>query len=510
MGFGTVIALGMAPLAATPMQANAITVTVITREDERVMRKREARLQKLCRAAPRYRDRLDRLFAGHDTIMLAEIAERLHEGSGGCVRDEMLAIAILDRIVGPDPLRFGDAYRVALLGRYLKARGGADDLARAAELGAMLDLRGDYYRNDLRPEWSADQRRAFIARDDVWSWLDTPGRRAGGKQRRALLDALLDPLSPRRDAARAVELMEAQPNDSREWTRAARLLIDGSDVPADPARAEALLIRAADHDDEAAQLLAPLLGPRLNSADLHTRDAATAHLSRMAAKSTPGGALSRTLLLPYVVARLEADDAGLHIEAVHTLAGYAVHGTEGAVGPVLAWIDGALAHGAATEKTTAWSSLARLRARAVPGADAVMTKAIDRQGGLLAGGRLTTAQFRPFIGADDYPARALREKSEGVVEADAILAPDGRVLHVVITRSAAPIFDETVEKLALRRLRVRDVSTFAGRYVRVTLPPIQFRLPACADGSTRAPQVAGAIPVDASYCRQPIVEPVLY
>lgn len=476
----------------------------LTREDKRRIREREAQTRKLCRAAPRYRCRLDRLFAiaKSDRDRLVEAADRLHEGRDGCPRDEEQAIAILDHVVGPDPLSFGNAEIVASLARYLAARGQAADILRVAELGDVLWLLNSRY-GARRPDRSAEERRAFVARGDVWRWLEE--RASAGIPREVMIDALLDPLSPRTDAPRAIALLEAQPYASEEWLRAARLLLSGGAIPVDAARAERLLVRAAPYQDGAAQLLVPILEQRLRSTDAAAHVGAVAQLASLAAKSTPAGAISRTVLAPVFIEQLGADNIAVRAAASDALTSYAELGTQSVAAPLLRWSSRALARGDEAEKAAAWRNLARLRRAGVAGADKAMAAAFARGGGLVAGGRFTASQVKSFVTVNDYPSRALREEVEGIVEIDVIFAPDGRALDAIVTRSAAPALDRMVVELALRRLRLRDIPalagpSFEGRYVRVTLPPVQFRLIPCSTGAGLSPAVAGAMTVNA-VCR---------
>lgn len=507
MSLGLAVALMAAPASISAVPVTVVTVHELTPKEIRERQRRDRQLAALCRKAERYRGDLDKLLAakGADEGSLPEVAWRLWEGEHGCRRDPALAIEVTRRVIDGRALTFAEVDTVAQLERFLDARGDPADLAERDELRRILWVRGDYYGVGDPALGSAEEKRAFIARDDIWVHIDSPGRRDGWKHRTILLEALLDPLSPRHDAMRAVAMIEAG-NDSRDWTRAGRLLLEGKQLPADPARAEALLVRAADYDDAARLLLLPVLAPRLDGADPAAAQAALARLQSWAAKPEPGGAVTRATLWPRLVARLAAPASDDQIAAARDLTQYAVLGAEGDRAPLLRWLDGALRRGGEAEKTASWASLGRLVMKQEPGAEAVMTAAYAREGGLLDGGALQVANFQPFISADDYPARALREESEGVVEAEAVIAPNGRVLHVVVTRSASPTLDEIVQRLVVRRFRLKDKPEFAGRYVRAKLPPIQFRLPSCMTETPRTPAVEAAILVDGDYCRQPILD----
>lgn len=505
MSLGLAVALMAAPASISAVPVTVVTVHELTPKEIRERQRRDRQLAALCRKAERYRGDLDKLLAakGADKGRLPEVAWRLWEGEYGCRRDRALAIDVTRRVLDGRALTFAEVDTVAQLARFLDARGEAADLAERDELRRILWMRGNHYVAGDAPAWSADEKRAFIARDDIWDFVNAAERRGGWFHRSILLDGLLDPLSPRYDAARAVTMMEAG-NDSRDWTRAGRLLLEGEQVPADPARAEALLVRAADYDDAARLLLLPMLAPRLDSPDPAVAQTALARLQSWAAKPEPGGATTRAALWPRLVARLAAPASDDQVAAARDLTQYAVLGAEGDRAPLFRWLDTALRRGSDAEKAASWANLGRLAMKQEPGADAVMAAAYAREGGLLDGGALQVANFQPFITADDYPARALREESEGVVEAEAVIAPNGRVLSVTVTRSASPTLDEIVQRLVVRRFRLKDKPEFAGRYVRATLPPIQFRLPDCVTAAGRTPAVEAAILVDSDFCRKRI------
>lgn len=505
MPFGLAFALMATPVSASAVPVTVITIHDLTRKEIRAMQRRDRQLVRLCRSAARHRGNLDKLLVakGADSDTLSEVAWQLWDGEDGCRRDRALAIDVTRRVIDGKALTFADVDTVAQLVLFLRSRGEPADMTELAELRRMMWVRGDYYGVGASPTWSADEKRDFVARDDIWAFIDSAERREGWKHRAMLLEALLDPLSPRHDAGRAVAMIEAD-NDSRDWTRAARLLLDGNGLPADPARAEALLVRAAPHNDDARLLLLPILAPRLDSADPAVGQAALTLMGTWASRTEPGGAATRALLWPRLVKQLSAPTVDEQRAAAYGLTQYAILGSEGDRRPLFQWLDTALRRGDEAGKAASWANLGRLSMNRVPGAEAVMAAAYERAGGLLDGGALQQGNFLPFITADDYPARAIREESEGIVEAEAVIAPNGRVLHVVVTRSASPTLDEIVQRVVVRRFRLKDKPEFAGHYVRAKLPPIQFRLPNCTPGTERAPAVETAILVDGDYCRPPI------
>ena len=505
MSLGLAFALMATPAAVSAVPVTVVTVHDLTPKEIRALQRRDRQLVRLCRSVARHRGNLDKLLAakGADSDTLSEVASQLWDGEDGCRRDRALAIDVTRRVIDGKALTAADVDAVAQLAMFLRSRGEPADLSELAELRRILWVRGDYYGVGDSPPSSPEEKRAFVARDDVWAFVDTAGRRDGWKHRAILLDALLDPLSPRHDAGRAVAMIEAG-NDSRDWTRAARLLLDGNGLPADPARAEALLVRAAEYDDAARLLLLPILTPRLDSPDPVAAQSALKLMQSWASKTEPGAAAARALLWPRLIKTLSAAAPDGQIDAARDLTQYAVLGAEGDRAPLFRWLDTALRRGSDAEKAASWVNLGRLMMKREPGVDAVIAAAYAREGGLRDGGVLQPANFQPFITADDYPARALREESEGVVEAEAVIAPNGRLLHVVVTRSASPTLDEIVQRLAVRRFRLKDKPEFAGHYVRAKLPPIQFRLPSCGTGADRTPAIEAAILVDSDYCRQPI------
>ncbi len=507
MPFSLAFALMATPVAVSAVPVTVITVHDLTPKEIRAMQRRDRQLVRLCRSAARHRGNLDKLLVakGADSDTLSEVAWQLWDGEDGCRRDRALAINVTRRVIDGKALTFADVDTVAQLVLFLRSRGEPADMTELAELRRMMWVRGDYYGVGDSPTWSADEKRDFVARDDIWAFIDSAERREGWQHRAMLLEALLDPLSPRHDASRAVAMIE-QGNDSRDWTRAARLLLEGRQLPADPVRAEGLLVRAAEYDDAARLLLLPILAPRLDGADPVAAQAALKAMQAWASKTEAGGAATRALLWPRLVKQLSAPAPDGQIAAARDLTQYAVLGVEGDRAPLFRWLDTALRRGSDVEKTASWGNLGRLTMKQEPGAAEVMAAAYARAGGLLDGGALQPGNFQPFITADDYPARALRDESEGVVEAEAVIAPNGRVLHVVVTRSASPTLDEIVQRVVVRRFRLKDKPEFAGHYVRAKLPPIQFRLPSCTTDSARTPAVEAAILVDGDYCRQPVLD----
>ena len=462
------------------------------------MRENRRRDERLCRSAARHRADLARLEAGPDT--LSRIAEYLWRGEGGCRKDPALAIAVLRFAIGDSALAFDDARIVAQLASYLKERSDFRDLAELNELQKILWVRG-YSKGDLAPLWLGTEMRAFVARDDIWTFLSSPRPNGIWAWTEAIrFQALLDPLSPRYAPYEGIAIIE-KGVDSDRWLRGARLLLEGAkDLPPDPVRAEALLMRAAPDKDEARLLLAETLVQRLASPDAAVRAAA---INRFAAWSTakePGTIAIRAALLPALRAQLGAADRDEQRQAVGFLTQYALTDPGADHGALLRWADAALRRGDTADKVAGWRALVSLSDARIAGADRIMAEGFARAGGMVDRGTLRAEDLRRIVTSDDYPARATREKVEGVVDAEVIFSPDGRVLQVIVTKAPPPVLADEVRKTVTRRLRLRPAPD---RYVRARLAPIQFRVTACAVGTERTAAVEGALLVDSSFCPSP-------
>lgn len=107
---------------------------------------------------------------------------------------------------------------------------------------------------------------------------------------------------------------------------------------------------------------------------------------------------------------------------------------------------------------------------------------------------------------NDYPPRSIRESHQGLVESWVIVGQDGRVAQVGIVRAPDLAIANVVSGILQRRLKLKFIA-WPGRYVRVRLPAIQFRIRDC-DGSEAllpregAPQVVGE-----KLCRPETVTP---
>lgn len=95
---------------------------------------------------------------------------------------------------------------------------------------------------------------------------------------------------------------------------------------------------------------------------------------------------------------------------------------------------------------------------------------------------------------DDYPMRALREGQEGIVESWVVVAPNGRAAQVGIVRAPSRLIGELTIGILQRRFRVK-FPQWPGKFVRVKLPPIQYRIGDNCDNNPRAPEIAGTVQV---------------
>lgn len=502
MSLGLALALVAAPAALPFSTVNVITQVTLTPKELRERRRRDAKIARLCRSALHRRDALASLGADADT--LSKIAERLWHGELGCRKNPDLAITVLRFAIGGDPLGFDNLETVTLLARYLNDRADPADHAELLDLEGILWVRGNYYRfrrDNSEPQWSREQKRAFVARDDIWTFLSSPRPNNGPRNGEARFQALLDPLSPRYAPYEGIAIIE-KGFDSNQWMRGARLLLEGAkDLPPDPVRAEALLMRAAPDKDEARRLLAKTLAQRLASPDPAVRAAATTQFAPWSYAKEPGTTAIRATLLPALRAGLAATDSGEQRQAAYLLTQYALTDPGADHGTLLRWADATLRRSDADEKMAGWRSLVRLSDAGIAGADKIMAEGFKRAGGLVDRDTLRAEDMQRVVTSDDYPARARREKIEGVVETEAIFSPDGRVLQVIFANAPPPSLADEVRKVVARRLRLRPAPD---RYVRAKLPPIQFRLPTCVTETERTPAVGGALLVDDSYCPQPL------
>ncbi len=482
-----------------------ITVTTDTIEE---LRKREHVARRewapKCRMVWSKRNDLDTVFAD-PTFKgnISRLAEHIGHGDHGCRKDLALALALMERTAGVIPLLADRNDVLQLIALHDDAKT-PESGRRAIELKRMLWVRGLFYGNEAELGWSEAERLAFVAREDVWAQLNDqkpPAHWAVSK----IAMGLLNPASPRYDAAKGVAFVE---NWSKEQldvyyvTWAARLLIEGQGVASDLPRAEALLWKAAPYDDQPCAMILPLIMPRLESRDASVREAAVASLLQLLREETfgrtPSGCTNpiRTALVPHVAARLGSKDSAAAADSVAQLTEFVVVGNDAATAPLLRWLDRKLTKGGIEEKRLSWQSLARLVRFGSPEGLKLLDTDIERTGGVANLGLLK----QDFITSDDYPSAALRNGEEGVVSLTVIFAPDGRGVQASVTKGASSTLDAAVVGLAIRRLRNPKFADHPGRYVRARLPDIQFRLLGCDKGEAVMPAIPGAVLVDSKLC----------
>jgi hypothetical protein len=138
---------------------------------------------------------------------------------------------------------------------------------------------------------------------------------------------------------------------------------------------------------------------------------------------------------------------------------------------------------------------AKLRIHTVPG-----------WGEVVELGELPEEQFKRVevaFTSNDYPPRSLREGNQGLVEAWVVVGPNGRVAQVGIVRAPDRGIAIEVSGLLQRRIRMK-FDAWPGKFVRVKLPPIQFRIRDC-DGSYAIENVSGGITVDSERDCRPLI-----
>ena len=428
------------------------SIVVVHSESFRKVRKEQWAEIAMCRQILRRQAALDRFLATRElgTSRMNRVAERLWDGEG-CRRDRSLAIRIMEHVVGPEPLRAEPVDAVGRLARYLLARGAGADTERLIELRRVMWLRGANYPGVPPMTWTPGDLRAFVARQDVWTYLNRPDRR----QDQRLFAALSDPESPRFDRERSAALAETD-HASPEWKLSAAQLLLPAAAGSDPAkRAEALLADAAQYSEAARVMFADLLRPRLSSGDRAIRNDAIAHLSAWSGQPTPAGIAARAALTPLFADDLSSPDDGVKTKAVVILTGYVIRGTKEAELPLLRWMERALRGADGPLKNVALRETRRLAAEETPLGKQILSAEYRRHGGLVLAGPVSREQgnLTSIFTDDSYPREAVRAGEEGVVEASAILSPEGSVMAVMITRSASPTLGKTVARLLSRRAR---------------------------------------------------------
>ena len=86
-----------------------------------------------------------------------------------------------------------------------------------------------------------------------------------------------------------------------------------------------------------------------------------------------------------------------------------------------------------------------------------------------------------------------------------MIGPDGRVVLVEVEPSGSPDLDQMVRGIVQRRFR-RTFTEYPGRYVRIKLLPIQFRIQHCDKDEPVTKPVEGAALVDGLSCFQTLIQ----
>ena len=486
-----------------------VPITVITKESIKEDRIRKRQEQAFCRKAQQAKGQIAKL----GSLKKISFDQRLdysyllEAGEDGCPKDLNLAIALAETLVtDQSPWLVSEDYLGRLLD-LLRIRDLPADRNRADELSRYLWVRGNYLAC-VAPTWTIEERRAFVARDDVWAEVSKATDGCSAKFS-LHLEAVLDPLSPHYNPATTVDLLQRS-SSADNWVRAARMLLDGRLVPADLPRAEAILWRAAVHSDEAVLMLIDLHRGDLASTDTAARQTFLVKLLPLVDRTPPRSAAVRERIAPYFVPGLNNPDPQVQIASARLLTRLAQQGTGSAVPPLLAWIEPRLVSSDTSIASQARSLLWLLVNADVAAAQPIMSREYARHGGLVQGGDWTPdpakpVKFQNYITPNDYPTRAMREERTGVVRATAVFGPDGRVFLIEITGSSgSPYLDQAVRSILTRRMR-RLWPENPGRYVRVKLPPIQFRI-SDDDGKFETPPLEGAVQVDGVRLVRPVYD----
>jgi hypothetical protein len=519
LGFSAALLFASASVAAPTTLEMPMPITVISLENLKESRKRQRQMRRewmpVCRRVWGKRNDLDAVFADPKSASNSrQLADRFLYGDYGCRKDLSLALALMERIVSSNQFRFIEdhSFITSLIELHVQAKTAASD-TRAQELKRLLWLRGAFYGNESELSWTPAEKVNFVARRDIWAYLHSQGPDAYWASTK-IASALLSQNSPRYDPAAGISFVEnlSKQRSVNEFViSAARLLIDGKNVSRDLMRAEALLWRIAPYEDTASAMILPLIAPRLNSQDSSQRDAAATSLMKLLPGQSFGRTSSaslnavRTALVPYFNARLQSPDKLIVQDAMAKLTDFVEAKNAMAGPPLFVWLDRQLSGQNIEHKTVAWQSLARLSRAALPEALKLLEADIKRTKGIVDIGVVGEANNfnRSFITSDDYPPSALRSEEEGVVSVTLLVAPSGRGLQAFVTKGASPRLDAEVAKLAARRLRLK-FPDHPGRYVRVRLPDIQFRLDRSCFNEPSTPAIGGAIVVEGE-CRITVI-----
>lgn len=504
------LAVVLALAVAMPAGATSyVPITVITKEGLRESAKSKRQEAAFCRKAQKAKGQFVKL----GSLKKVSFDQRydythlLERGEDGCPKDIELAIALAETLLaGQSPWLAPDHYLVRLYD-LLRVRNLPNDQGRAEQLHRYAWLRGSYNISGT-PNWTLEERRSFISRDDVWAEVSKAVD--GSSTKYSLhLEAVLDPLSPHYNPAAAVDLLQRSSNPEN-WVKAARMLLEGRLVPADPQRADVILWRAAMHSDDAVMMLMDLHQSELASKDPEVRQLFLLKMLPFADRNPPRGAAVRERIATYYLPGLASPDQQVQTASAALLTRWAAQGTQSILPQLLAWIEPRLVSADTATAFEARSLLRMLVEGGVTSAHPMMNREYARLGGLVQAGDWTPdpakpVKFQNYFTANDYPTRAMREERSGVVRATAVFGPDGRIFIVeIIGSSGHPDLDQAVRSILQRRMR-RFWPEHPGRYVRVKLPPIQFRI-RDDDGTFDSPPLEGAVQVDGVRLVRPVYD----
>ena len=489
-----------------------VSIGVITEKSIKENRLRVRQERSFCRKAQKAKGQIAKL----GSLKKLSFDQRydytylLETGEQGCPKDLNLAVGLAEKLLdGPLTIESRADYMVRLQ-HLLKLRGQSEDLVRVEELARILFVRGYYASSEvIGPKWTPAERIAFVSRDDIWEYL-THRPTQDVNLDNLLIEAWLDPQSPRFDPRAALSMLENS-KSAYNWVRAASVLLDGRVVPADPARAEALLWKAAQFDDNAKLILLEVLQPRLASKDSGVRGPIIKRLLPWVQSGQPLLAAVRERLAIVLLPELAVPDPLEQRDAAQALTALAIAGASGVFPPLLDWIDTVLRTRNDSRQNEARSMLARMVTANFAPARTVLYQELTRHGGLVEAGDWTPDPAKPtsfdrYLTTNDYPTRALREERSGVVRATAVFGPDGKVLLIEITGSSGHAdLDQAVRSVLQRRMR-RSWPEYPGRYVRAKLPPIQFRIQSCDNDGPMTKPIEEAVLVDGRRCFQTLIQ----
>lgn len=500
VGLAGIVAL-LAPDIASAR--DMVPITVIDVMDP-ARDRHEAKLKrKFCQRATAAKGEPEKLLPLHDGEQgrEEELSRLLRFGNSGCPTDLDLAIAKLRSDQTVAEIVQGYPRNIQAEAELRRERGRPEDLARSEQIARIMWLRYGPVYPGAPPSWTEQQRKQFLARDDVWAVLSD---KLHFNQRRANLrhDLMLDPQSTRFDPVLALNEL-TKSNYSEDQRLAVRILLEGKLIPADVPRGEALLWKLASYDDAAMAMLLDRIEPRW----VAERGNLTAQL-READKSQQRGATLAARLVALVTPGLANKDPKVQADSAAILLRHRPDIESGAGPALLGWIGRVLATRGDPNQGEARTHLGWLIMLGSAPARTLLDRELKRnppvEAGLLTPDLERPAPLQNLFTANDYPTRALREGVEGVVEGKAVISPEGRVVLIEITSSPIDTLAATVATTIQRRLR-RPYRDRPGRYVRVKLPPVQFRLPECTTGEPITPAIPGAILVDG-----PCAQPTLY